>query len=321
MTDHVTADRWAPGVWSHEALMQMQARLDPVRIVHYAEAWVRVVDAASATLEELAQRLTRLIEDSWHGRGADAALQAVLDYVAASLDGLRRARLIAKGLTDLAGAAADVRGAITPPEPGDSPREAEQRLEEALDQVRRLYSGPAVAAGGAAAEVPFSAVAVPAAGAPPEATVPAGSSTPFAPPAAAALSHMPSSVYPSPSPYDAVRPATLGRVDDVRPAGVSAEIHHPVAPSATTELRATPGSPAAPLAGPSPSQPPAVAGAAPPALRPSTPAVPFLGGGYSGYAGREGVAEHRTPSYLISLDHAHDLIGVLPKVAPPVIGE
>jgi hypothetical protein len=60
----------------------------------------------------------------------------------------------------------------------------------------------------------------------------------------------------------------------------------------------------------------------PVAPRPApTPFTPFLGAAYPPHAGRNDEREHNIPSFLISLDNSHELIGPLPKVAPPVIGE
>lgn len=47
------------------------------------------------------------------------------------------------------------------------------------------------------------------------------------------------------------------------------------------------------------------------------------GGGMAPGAGKgkgDEDKEHKTPSYLISVDNGNELIGELPKVAPPVLG-
>lgn len=44
-----------------------------------------------------------------------------------------------------------------------------------------------------------------------------------------------------------------------------------------------------------------------------------MGGGRG--AGGKGDEEHETASYLISEDNGNEIVGELPKTAPPVIGE
>lgn len=44
-----------------------------------------------------------------------------------------------------------------------------------------------------------------------------------------------------------------------------------------------------------------------------------MGGGRGG--GGKGDEEHETASYLISEDNGNEIVGELPKTAPPVIGE
>jgi hypothetical protein len=49
--------------------------------------------------------------------------------------------------------------------------------------------------------------------------------------------------------------------------------------------------------------------------------VPFLGAAYPGHLGRDDSSDHRPARYLISPSNTNELIGELPRVAPPVIGE
>jgi hypothetical protein len=45
-----------------------------------------------------------------------------------------------------------------------------------------------------------------------------------------------------------------------------------------------------------------------------------MGAAYPCAFARDDVSPRRTPGYLISIDNGNELIGPLPKVAPPVIG-
>jgi hypothetical protein len=75
---------------------------------------------------------------------------------------------------------------------------------------------------------------------------------------------------------------------------------------------------------PSPTASPPYAPNSPPGVATraqSSPVTPFLGGMYPGHLGRDEGGEHRAPRYLISAGNANELIGELPLVAPPVIGE
>jgi hypothetical protein len=49
--------------------------------------------------------------------------------------------------------------------------------------------------------------------------------------------------------------------------------------------------------------------------------MPLMGAGFPGALAREDGGTRRTPGYLISIDNGNELIGPLPKVAPPVWGD
>ncbi len=308
-------DDWIPTVWSHTAVMDMQARLDPVRMARYADDWQRAVDAIGDVLVEANRRVAAQLDSSWRGHGADAALDALRRYVGGSVDGLVACRSVAVRLSELSRAAGDVRACITPPDAG--------RLADVLERVRQLYSGPAVAAGNAVADIP----------APPEpfelpdqpATVPPVAPSPGqSPPATGAPSAAAPLGSTVPPAFDSHRPA---HPEPALPAAGpnplwqapthSAALSASDAPSARPESPSTTPSPA--MAGSSPTAPGQMPGPAARAV--SQPISPFLGAAYPGHVRGDDGAEHRTPRYLISAGNTNELIGELPLVAPPVIGE
>jgi len=69
---------------------------------------------------------------------------------------------------------------------------------------------------------------------------------------------------------------------------------------------AAPGTPASPVAG---------------TPRGGLPYAPVMGAAYPGAIAHDGGGTRRTPGYLISLDNGDELIGPLPKVASPVLGD
>src|SRR5215211_3113738 len=151
MAQRVIPDTWTPAAWSHDELMDMQARLDPVRMMHYADDWLRALDAIEEVFTDLADEMARRLGESWRGGAALAAVEALRRYVFGSLEGLDRCRSVAIQMGELAHAASELRACITPPSGSDH---VDERLAEALAQVRVLYSGPAVAAGNAVEEIP-----------------------------------------------------------------------------------------------------------------------------------------------------------------------
>jgi hypothetical protein len=68
---------------------------------------------------------------------------------------------------------------------------------------------------------------------------------------------------------------------------------------------------------PSPAAPQPAAG---PQQRGGIPYMPLMGAGFAGALAREDGGTRRTPGYLISIDNGNELIGPLPKAAPPVWG-
>jgi hypothetical protein len=46
-----------------------------------------------------------------------------------------------------------------------------------------------------------------------------------------------------------------------------------------------------------------------------------MGAGYPGAFTRDDGGSRRTPGYLLTIDNGNELIGPLPEVAPPVLGE
>lgn len=65
----------------------------------------------------------------------------------------------------------------------------------------------------------------------------------------------------------------------------------------------------------------ATAASAPVQPRSAMPYLPMMGAMHPGGANRDDGATHTTPGYLISIDNGNELIGPLPKVAPPVLGD
>ena len=316
MADWVRSDDWTPSAWSHAAVMDMQARLDPVRMARYADDWQAAVDDIRDVLTELNRQVSSQLGEAWRGQGADAASAALRRYVSGSLDGLVACRSLALQLNELSRAAGDLRACIT----GDV---AGQHLDEALSQVRQLYSAPAVAAGNAVADIPEPPEPFAVDGQAPAGVLPAGMPTgnPAAalPSTDAPLSFTP----PPPLTADGVPSPSLPGADTQpvwRSPTHSAAFDSPVGdalPARRDAPATTPTPPPSGMPATTPGQSPGVAS------RPSSsaPLAPFLGTAYPGLLGRDGGAEHRAPRYLISAGNTTELIGELPLVAPPVIGE
>ena len=307
----VTPDTWAPSVWSHDAVMDMQGRLDPVRMTRLADDWQHAVDRIREILVELASQVGATLEQSWQGRGADASVDAVRRYVAASLAGLPACRSAAVHLGELSTAAGELRAAVAPHD-----------LDAALAHVRTLYSTPAVAAGNAVEDIP----------APPDPFPPAGPAAAQTLPTAAPQTDNPMHALPPPAaaadPSDVAPPAPAQQSGPLATGAPAAGWRTPTHSTALSSpldqpLPARADPPVATTSPPTTAAPPNASPGSPklaPSAAPSS-AFPFMGGMYPGHAGRDGGGEHRPPKYLISAGNSNELIGELPLVAPPVIGE
>jgi hypothetical protein len=321
MADQVIPDDWTPGVWSHAAVMDMQARLDPVRMARYSDDWQAAVDEIRDVLMELDRRVTLSLQSGWRGQGADAALAALRRYVSGSLEGLVACRSLAVHLGELSRAAGDLRACITAPAGSEF---ADELLAEALSQVRQLYSSPAVAAGNAVADIPEPPDPFQIGGQAPASALPAGLHTPNP---AAGLPSEPGAPPSTPTdlgngrvgrwavPTSAAAPDPFWRTPThsaAYPSSPGDALPARPDPPSSTATPAPAGVPAT-----VPGQSVSVAG------RPSsaTPVAPLVGTAYPGHFGRDGRPEHRAARYLISAGNTHELIGELPLVAPPVIGE
>jgi hypothetical protein len=228
-------------------------------------------------------------------------------------------------LSELSQAAGDLRAVITPPASGDA---AGPRLDDALAQVRHLYSGPAVAAGNAVVEIPappdpFEITGAASANAFPASASPAGDARTGTPGAG----FTPSSYVPSQAMTSA---AGLGEDPRQRldtPLPVSSDplrripAHGTAVSSPADNFVPTRSDVSPTVAGPA--APGASTAISPAAVARTSPSSmsPFLGAAYPPHMGRDDGGEHRTPSYLISAGNSNELIGQLPLVAPPVIGE
>jgi hypothetical protein len=293
--------------------MDMQARLDPVRMTRLADDWQRAVDRIGDILAELDGHVAAVLERSWRGRGADASADALRRYVAGSLDGLSACRSAAVHLGELSTAAGDLRAAATPHD-----------LADALVQVRQCYSLPAVAAGNAVEDIPAPPDPFRPAGHPSQTTLPSGVSQPAHPVGMAPLPSTPAGFPPQlnadAAPQSMPLPA-VGADPSWRVPTHSAALPSSPVPVPLHTGPDPPPTPTVPPSGASPttSSGPPLGGAA----RAAAPAMgmPFMGGMYPGHMARDGGGEHRTPRYLISAGNSNELIGELPLVAPPVIGE
>jgi hypothetical protein len=318
VVDAVTADNWTPAQWPYAAVMDMQARLDPVRMTRFAEDWRRAVDRIEEVLVDLNRRVEAHIDRSWRGDGADASADSVRRYVDRSLAGLAPCRSVAVHLSELSTAASDLRSA--------SAGFTAEALDSALAEVRQRYSAPAVAAGNAVEDIP----------APPDPFATAAQRPTRALPGVAPQRTAPSGVTPpsaatrtGPAPF--VSESSSGAPAAVHPSSFTPgadqdpvwhrSTHSSVRPDAPLSLDSpatTSGAPASTEARAGAAQP---AGLTPRMTSPTSPVAPYLGGMYPGHTGRDQGGEHRVASYLISAGNTNELIGELPLVAPPVIGE
>ena len=142
MTPSVQPDTWTPQVWSHADILDMQARLDPVRMTEYADHWRRVIDEDAA---EFSSGCTRTsaghLADSWWGHARRAPLEALRGYISEALDGLTQCIV------------ASAAGAVGCVQRAALAIDGLERVDDLTD-VREHYSDPAVAAGNAVGEIP-----------------------------------------------------------------------------------------------------------------------------------------------------------------------
>lgn len=162
MRDMVTADQWASGSWSHSEIMDVVARLSPCAIEKLARDWKSIVADTDSALSSFHRDMAATILADWEGRAAHQVRETMRTYVT----GARSILSVALGLSDnlhiLASAAAEVQSAIAEP-PGRDAFDAYAAVsgpglfvaseaaswEQAVHQVRTLYSDPAVRAGNA----------------------------------------------------------------------------------------------------------------------------------------------------------------------------
>jgi hypothetical protein len=293
MTPSVLSDTWIPQVWSHADIVAMQAGLDPARITEMADHWRRLLDDAREVLRRLEADVSRHLSESWQGEAGRRALDELRAYISEALDGLTRFGYLAEGLVALSDAAAELRASVDGLD-----------HETALAEVRSRYSEPAVAAGNAVGEIPWSArlTGAPGNGGPmpalplpavttpsPIPTVPSGAGTDFG---------------------DVTAPTSLTGAQPPRPTALDAQT---ALPSNAPVIAATPSGASVPTASALPARPTS--------LTSGMPYGPFMGGAYPAALAREDTGTRRTPGYLISIDNGNELIGPLPKVAPPVLGD
>ncbi|WP_078311722.1 MULTISPECIES: hypothetical protein [unclassified Mycobacterium] len=166
MSGTVRPDEWHGDKWSHESIMDMQARMAPAGIRRIADEWKSALGELDSLFATFLEDVTAMIDESWDGPGAQAALGTMRAYVENSGVALRRAFTLSAGLEVLAGATSELQQKIASP-PANAPAgrmgvdlgwatpvaENLDRWEQALAQVRTMYSGPAVQAGNAVAKL------------------------------------------------------------------------------------------------------------------------------------------------------------------------
>ena len=307
MTPSVQPDTWTPQVWSHADVLDMQARLDPARMTEGADHWRQVIDGARAVFVRLHEAVTGHLASSWWGHAGRNALEALRGYISEALDGLSRCRSLADALEVLSDASSELRSAIDGLEHVDD-----------LTDVQLHYSDPVVAAGNAVGEIPspptvpgVTASALPAlAVLSPASTVPAGfdvgTDLPTPPSPSPALHRNGFGDFGGITPTQTVGGATP-------PLGAAARLAEGPLPTATLHAATMP-------TGPQTTTAPAPPAAGPPP-RGGAPYLPLVGAGYPGAFTRDDGGSRRTPGYLITIDNGNELIGPLPEVAPPVLGE
>ncbi|MBA0048303.1 hypothetical protein [Mycobacteroides sp. LB1] len=166
MAGTVRPDEWLGDKWSHEAIMDMQARMAPEDITRIAGEWKDILGEIDSLFSSFLDDVTATIGEGWSGPGAQAALSTMRSYVGNSRVALRRAYTLSAGLDVLAMATRELQQKIASPSArtpvgklgevyrsGSSFAQEFGLWEEALNHVRTMYSGPAVQAGNAVAKL------------------------------------------------------------------------------------------------------------------------------------------------------------------------
>ncbi|VEG16323.1 Uncharacterised protein [Mycolicibacterium phlei] len=166
MTGTVRPDEWHGDKWSHESIMDLQARMEPDGIKRVADEWTRTLSELDSLLTAFLEDVTAMIGESWSGAGARAALSTMRAYVENSQVALGEATTLSAGLSVLAHATGQLQQQVVAPSSGApvgrlgvpvgwraSVADDLDLWERALEQVRTVYSGPAVQAGNAVAQL------------------------------------------------------------------------------------------------------------------------------------------------------------------------
>ncbi|MUM18759.1 hypothetical protein FZI91_13555 [Mycobacterium sp. CBMA271] len=369
MTGTVRPDVWLGDKWSHDAILDMQARMAPEDISRMAREWKTIVDGLDSLFSTFLDDVRATIGESWSGTGAQSALSTMRTYVENSRAMLAQAHSLSDGLNVLSSATRDLQSKMTAQfmpaggAPGENPGWGGPNIPDfdlwqaALNHVRTVYSGPAVAAGNAVAELAgprerlwFGSGAqtqMPEAVDPPvgrrdeqaeraeeffsrwglDHTPQGAAATPLqTPPTAVGNMNADKG-------FDAYSPSG-SRADDLDEDDVYANqdwTHDPLWRENSTRSAgfdtAVPTSGTAPLPLPPDRMPaagatPTVAGAGGgPTPRPAGAMMPMMGM-YPPHAGqrRGDENEHYSPQYLVNRDNTRELLGELPRGTDPVIG-
>ncbi|BAX97428.1 hypothetical protein MSTE_02114 [Mycobacteroides stephanolepidis] len=166
MAGTVRPDEWHGDKWSHEAIMDLQARMEPDGIKRVANDWKSALSELDSLLTTFLEDVTAMIGERWSGAGARAALSTMQAYVENSRVALGEATTLSAGLDVLARAAGQLQQQVVSPSTGApvgrlgvpvgrgaSVADDLDLWERALEQVRVVYSGPAVQAGNAVAQL------------------------------------------------------------------------------------------------------------------------------------------------------------------------
>lgn len=166
MTGAVQPDEWHGDKWSHESIMDLQARMEPDGIKRIAGEWTSTLSKLDSLLIAFLEDVTAMIGESWSGAGAREALSTMQAYVENSRVALGEATTLSTGLSLLAHVTGQLQRQVVAPSTGApvgrlgvpvgwraSVTDDLDLWERALEQVRTVYSGPAVQAGNAVAQL------------------------------------------------------------------------------------------------------------------------------------------------------------------------